>query len=217
MQQSDSENSRAKQLMLTRHLGERGIQDSHVLRAMATVPREAFISAIHFGHAYVDAPLPIDEGQTISQPYIVAKMAELAEVKNDAKVLEIGAGSGYGAAILGQIAAQVISIERKPGLAARARKVIEKLGYNNITIIEGDGTKGLQQAAPFDAIIVTAASPAIPESLKHQLVLGGSLVIPVGDETYQHLLKIQRTDVNRYKRTEHGAVRFVPLIGEYGW
>ncbi len=184
---------------------------------MREVPREAFISALSAPNAYLDAPLPIDEGQTISQPYIVAKMAELADLDTTSKVLEIGAGSGYGAAVLGQIAAEVFSIERKPKLATNASNIIKKLGYNNVKIIEGDGTRGLIEESPFDAIVVTAAAPVIPEVLKQQIVLGGCIVIPAGEGPIQHLIKLKRTDVDVFERTEHGAVRFVPLIGEYGW
>ncbi|MCW8091649.1 protein-L-isoaspartate(D-aspartate) O-methyltransferase [Alteromonas sp. ASW11-130] len=217
MEPSDPARLAEKQLMLTTHLAGRGIRDTNVLKAMNTVPREAFLSAVNVPHAYIDAPLPIEEGQTISQPYIVAKMAELAHLDSHSKVLEIGTGSGYGAAVLGQIAAEVFSVERKAKLAPQARSVLKKLGYANVTIVEGDGSRGLIEESPFDAIVVTAAAPVIPAILKEQLVLGGSLVIPAGEGPIQHLLKIKRTDVNTYERTEHGAVRFVPLIGEFGW
>ncbi len=203
--------------MLTTHLAGRGITNADVLKAMNEVPREAFIPELSAPNAYLDAPLPIDEGQTISQPYIVAKMAELADLNETSKVLEIGAGSGYGAAVLGQIAAEVFSIERKSKLAASASKVIDKLGYTNVKIIEGDGTRGLPEESPFDAIVVTAGAPVIPDILKQQLVLGGCIVIPAGEGPVQHLIKLKRTDVDQFERTTHGAVRFVPLIGEYGW
>ncbi|NMH59234.1 protein-L-isoaspartate(D-aspartate) O-methyltransferase [Alteromonas ponticola] len=214
MAHSGIDTAAEKRRMLTRHLAGRDIRDSRVLQAMQTVPREAFVGALYFADAYIDAPLPIDEGQTISQPYIVAKMVELAEIDHHARVLEVGAGSGYGAAILGQIAAQVFSIERIAHLATNARQVIQKLGYTNITIVHGDGTQGLMEHAPFDAIIVTAATSFVPDALKEQLVFGGSIIVPVGDDDFQQLIKLTRMDVDSFERTTHGAVRFVPLLRE---
>jgi protein-L-isoaspartate(D-aspartate) O-methyltransferase len=208
----------ARDRMVDTQLGRRGIRDSYVLDAMRQVPREAIVSPGFEEFAYEDSALPIEESQTISQPYIVARMIEAAEVRSGARVLEVGAGSGYAAAVLSQIANQVYAIERHTPLGENARRRFEKLGYDNIHLRIGDGTRGWTEAAPFDAIIVSAGGPSIPSALKQQLAIGGRLVIPVGTEAaYQNLLKLTRIAENQYEEESLGGVRFVPLIGEQGW
>jgi protein-L-isoaspartate(D-aspartate) O-methyltransferase len=204
-------------IMVARHLRARGISDPIVLAAMGEVPREAFIAEPLKEFAYEDAPLPIEAGQTISQPYIVARMIELAEVEPGDRVLEVGAGSGYAAAVLGRIADRVYAIERHELLADQARARLARLGYDNVEIICGDGTKGLPDKAPFDAIIVSAGGPRVPETLKQQLAIGGRLVIPVGRDIHQTLLHIRRTGEDSFEEEDFGAVAFVPLIGAEGW
>ncbi|TIP84183.1 MAG: protein-L-isoaspartate(D-aspartate) O-methyltransferase, partial [Mesorhizobium sp.] len=168
--------------------------------------------------AYEDGPLPIAEGQTISQPYIVALMIEMAEIGPGDHVLEVGTGSGYAAAVMSRIVERVYTIERHAGLAETARQRFEELGYDNIEVRTGDGTKGWPDAAPFDAILVAAGGPGAPLALQEQLDVGGRLVIPVGDEPHdQRLLKVTRTGAATYSEEDFGGVRFVPLIGEQGW
>jgi protein-L-isoaspartate(D-aspartate) O-methyltransferase len=209
--------ARDRAFMVARHLGARGITDPQVLRAMGEVPREAFVSEPLAEFAYEDAPLPIEAGQTISQPYIVARMVELAELRPGDNVLEVGAGSGYAAAVMGRIADKVYAIERHEELARLAQAREAKLGYDNVEIICADGTKGWTEAAPFDAIMVSAGGPKIPETLKQQLAVGGRLVIPVGRDIHQTLMLVRRTGEDTFEQEDHGAVTFVPLIGEEGW
>lgn len=192
------------------------IKDERVLKAMAKVPRELFVPPEVRHLAYEDAPLPIGFGQTISQPYIVALMSEALELKGNEKVLEVGTGSGYQAAILAELAREVISIERIPELAERARQILEDLGYKNVRIYLDDGVMGYPQEAPFDGIIVTAGAPSVPHSLLSQLGVGGRLVIPVGSRLEQELLKITRTNGNPKVETL-GGCRFVPLIHKEAW
>ncbi|RWB05407.1 MAG: protein-L-isoaspartate(D-aspartate) O-methyltransferase [Mesorhizobium sp.] len=209
---------RARDRMVNIHVGRRGIHDREILQAMREVPREAFVEPGFEEFAYEDTPLPIADGQTISQPYIVAFMIEMADVKPGDHVLEIGTGSGYAAAVMSRIVEQVYTIERHPGLAETAKRRFEKLGYQNIEVRTGDGTKGWPQAAPFDAIVVTASGPGAPLALQEQLDVGGRLVIPVGDDPdLQRLLKVTRTGAATYSEEDFGGVRFVPLIGEQGW
>ena len=196
---------------------KRGIKDERVLNAMLKVPRHLFVPPEIVDRAYDDCPLPIGKGQTISQPYIVALMTEALELDEDSKVLEIGTGSGYQAAILAEIAKEVYTVERIPELLERARKTIESLGYTNIHFKLGDGTMGWEEEAPFDAIIVTAASPDIPEPLVEQLKIGGRMVIPVGSELTQELLKIRKTGEKRIEVESLGGCIFVKLKGKYGW
>jgi protein-L-isoaspartate(D-aspartate) O-methyltransferase len=204
--------------MVRQQVERRGVDDDAVLEALRTVPREAFVPEGYKDMAYGDSPLPIGEGQTISQPYIVALMAELAELGPEDRVLEIGAGSGYGAAVLGQIAGQVYSVERISELADRAREAIDSLGYDNVEIVEGDGTLGLPDKAPFDAIIVTASGPDIPETYRQQLAVGGTIVMPTGArDGGQRLMVCTRTDEDAWETHDEGFVRFVPLIGEEAW
>ncbi|MCL7944847.1 protein-L-isoaspartate(D-aspartate) O-methyltransferase [Marinobacter sp. ATCH36] len=199
-------------------LARRGIRDKRVLKAMAAVPREAFVGQALVDSAYQDSPLPIEEGQTISQPYIVALMTEAMRLGPDNTVLEIGTGSGYGAAVLASIVQQVYTIERHQVLADHASKRLAKLGYDNIAVRCGDGTLGWPEHAPFDAIVVTAGGPGVPESLISQLTIGGRLVIPAGaDQHQQQLLRITRLSENKTETEDLGGVRFVPLIGKEGW
>ncbi|RWP50223.1 protein-L-isoaspartate(D-aspartate) O-methyltransferase [Mesorhizobium sp.] len=208
----------ARNRMVEVHLSRRGIHDREVLEAMREVPREAFVAPGFEEFAYEDGPLPIAEGQTISQPYIVALMIEMAEIGPGDHVLEVGTGSGYAAAVMSRIVERVYTIERHAGLAETARQRFEELGYNNIEVRTGDGTKGWPDAAPFDAILVAAGGPGAPLALQEQLDVGGRLIIPVGDEPHdQRLLKVTRTGAATYSEEDFGGVRFVPLIGEQGW
>lgn len=209
--------ARDRAFMVARHLEARGIVDPYVLTAMGKVPREAFVSTPLSEFAYEDSALPIEAGQTISQPYIVARMIELAEIRPGDKVLEVGSGSGYAAAVMGSIAAQVYAIERHKELADQARARENRLGYRNVEIICGDGTKGLPGEAPFDAIVVSAGGPKVPEALKQQLAIGGRLVVPVGPSVHQTLVLVRRTGKDAFVQEDHGGVTFVPLIGEGGW
>lgn len=204
--------------MVHRQIAARGVSAPRVLAAMRQVPREAFLSDSLREFAYDDTPLPIEEGQTISQPYIVARMAEAAEIGPADRVLEIGSGSGYAAAVLGELAAEVFTVERHEALASLARHRLGALGYANVEVRTGDGTLGWPQKAPFDAIIATAGGPRIPQALRDQLAVGGRLVMPVGDaETRQHLLRLTRRDSDEWLQETLEVVRFVPLIGAEGW
>jgi len=209
--------ARDRAIMVSRHLEARGIDDPRVLEAMGQVPREAFVGEFLTEFAYEDSALPIEAGQTISQPYIVARMIELAELKPGEKVLEVGAGSGYAASVMSRIAKEVYAIERHEALATQARAREARLGYRNVEIICADGTKGWPESAPYDAIIVSAGGPKVPEALKRQLTIGGRLVIPVGRDMHQALLRVRRTGHDTFEEEDHGAVTFVPLIGEEGW
>lgn len=203
--------------MVDRQIARRGISDPRVLAAMRAVPRELFVREGLEKLAYEDSALPIEEQQTISQPYIVAAMLEAAEIAPDDRVLEVGAGSGYAAALIGQIAGRVISIERHEALGRLAARRMAALGYANVDIRIGDGTRGLPDEAPFDAILVAAAAPAIPDALRQQLAVGGHLIIPIGKPGDQKLCKVTRESEDRYSEHPLGAVMFVPLIGEQGW
>jgi len=206
----------ARRRMVQEQLIPRGITDRRVLEALAKVPRHLFVPEALWHQAYSDRPLPIGYGQTISQPYIVALMTEALELQGDERVLEVGTGSGYQAAILAELAKQVYSVERMPELARRARRILDRLGYGNVLIRVGDGSKGWPERAPFDAIIVTAGAPKVPKALLQQLKVGGRMVIPVGDEHSQELLKIVRLK-DGFQQEELGGCRFVKLIGEEGW
>jgi protein-L-isoaspartate(D-aspartate) O-methyltransferase len=209
--------ARDRAFMVARHLEARGIADPYVLEAMGKVPRETFVSDPLTEFAYEDSALPIEAGQTISQPYIVARMIELAELRPGDKVLEVGAGSGYAAAVMSRIAKEVYAIERHEELATQARGREDRLGYHNVEIVCADGTKGWPESAPYDAIIVSAGGPKVPEALKRQLAVGGRLVIPVGRDVHQTLLLVRRTGQDSFEQEDHGGVTFVPLIGEEGW
>jgi protein-L-isoaspartate(D-aspartate) O-methyltransferase len=204
--------------MVNTQLAARGIRDPDVLEAMSTVPREAFVPAHQAQFAYADSALPIGQGQTISQPYIVALMTEAVELAPDERVLEIGTGSGYAAAVLSRIAKEVYTVERHLKLARAAEARFQQLGYDNIHVHVGDGTLGWIEHAPYDAIVVTAGGPAIPELLLNQLKVGGRLVIPVGPTpNLQELMRVRRSSENDFERGNLGSVRFVPLVGEAGW
>lgn len=203
--------------MVDEQLVARGVEDSAVLHAMRTVPRELFVPFERRTDAYKDGALPLFAGQTISQPFVVAMMCSYAALRRDDRVLEIGAGSGYAAAVISRIVSHVYAIERILELAEFARANVKAAGYDNVTIIQGDGTLGLPDRAPFDAILVAANSPRIPKALREQLALGGRLVIPVGRRKKHRLVRITRTAENSYKQINLNPVRFVPLIGEEGW
>ena len=204
--------------MVDYQLRARGIGSPLVLEAMGRVPRERFIPERMKDCAYDDGPLPIGAGQTISQPYIVALMTEALDLEGGERVLDIGTGSGYAAAVLGCIASEVFSIERVRELADRAARTLAAEGFDNVRVRCGDGTIGWPEHQPFDGIIVAAGAPAVPDSLKHQLAVGGHLVIPVGSEhSVQSLERITRLGENEFRTEDLGAVRFVPLIGEQGW
>ncbi len=207
----------ARRRMVEQQLRRRDIDDPRVLEAMAAVPREVFVPERLGRVAYADGPLPIGEGQTISQPYVVALMAQAAMIGPDARVLDVGTGSGYGAAVLARLAAEVYTVERVAGLARRAEAAFHRLGLERIRIRVCDGSRGWPEAAPFDAILVAAAAPSVPKALLGQLAEGGRLVIPVGAlDDGQSLLRITRSGPDRYQRDSLGPVAFVPLIGEPG-
>jgi protein-L-isoaspartate(D-aspartate) O-methyltransferase len=202
--------------MVERQIFRRGIEAPSVLTAFRSVPREAFVPEAMREFAYEDGPLPIGEGQTISQPYIVALMIDAAEIPPGGRVLEVGAGSGYAAAVMSRIAGEVFAIERHEPLAQAAAERIDALGYDNVAIIRGDGSLGLPDEAPFDAILVSAGGDHVPEPLKRQLTTGGRLIVPVGGEEMQSLLCVTRTGEHTWEEHDLGGVRFVPLIGRHG-
>jgi protein-L-isoaspartate(D-aspartate) O-methyltransferase len=205
--------------MVDSQLSGRGIVNQRVLAAMEKVPRHLFVAECMWDQAYQDSPLPIEEGQTISQPYMVALMTELLEINADEKVLEIGTGSGYQAAVLAELGVRVYSIDRIAKLAVHARSLLESLGYFRVVVRVGDGTYGWREESPFDAIIVTAGAPQIPATLLEQLTTGGRLVMPVGDRHNQILTRIIRLSENAgdIKKEDLVECRFVDLIGTYGW
>ncbi len=206
----------ARRKMVQEQLIARGIKNEKVLKAMRKVPRHLFLEEGFWPQAYGDFPLPISEGQTISQPYIVALMTEALELKGDEKILEIGTGSGYQAAVLSELVERIFSIERISSLATKARRILDELGYANVVIKVSDGTYGWEEEAPFDGIIVTAGGPEVPHVLLQQLKVGGRLVIPVGDEYSQILLRVVKKKKG-YKEEDLGGCRFVKLIGDHGW
>jgi protein-L-isoaspartate(D-aspartate) O-methyltransferase len=202
--------------MVETQIAARGITDERVLSAMRSVPRHIFVPEAVRGVAYGDYPLPIGHGQTISQPYIVAMMTALLEVRSHDRVLEIGAGSGYQAAILGALAEEVISIERIPEVAHLAQKNLAAAGITGVRVIVGDGTRGYPERAPYDGVLITAATPSIPPPLIDQLAEGGRLVAPVGSRDLQELVRLIRKG-SELSREFFGGVVFVPLLGEHGW
>jgi protein-L-isoaspartate(D-aspartate) O-methyltransferase len=204
---------RERNRMVEAQIAARGVRDPRVLDAMRQVPREMFVPDDLAAQAYEDSPLPIPGGQTISQPYIVALMAEAAGILPDDRVLDVGTGSGYAAAVLSLLAEDVYSIERDPDLAATARERLARLGCINVTVRHGDGGRGWPEAASFDAILAAAATPVVPPELCRQLAIGGRLVIPVGDASReQRLLRIVRTGDTDYEEEDLGPVAFVPLV-----
>ena len=215
---SDRGLERARQRMLRRHLAGRGIGDTRVIDAMARVPRELFAPRGHAHAAHADRPLPIGMGQTISQPYMVAWMAEALELAPGDRVLEVGTGSGYSAAVLSRLCGAVYTVERHASLADGARALLRKLGYDSVRIRRGDGSVGWPEHAPYDAIAVAAAGPRVPGPLRDQLGPGGRLVMPVGTGGGSQALVRERRDASGgLSREELGSVRFVPLIGDEGW
>ena len=210
------ERTATREAMVRDQIQRRGITDQRVLQALREVPRHCFVPLDWDSEAYSDRPLPIGEGQTISQPYMVAKMIESLDLAAHARVLEVGTGSGYQAAVLSQIAEQVYTIEYFPSLAEKAKQVLSELEYENIAVIIGDGSRGISAHAPYDGIIVAAAAPRIPPALTEQLSEGARLVIPVGNSKGQDLLIVtRRGDTFSIEHTD--PCRFVPLLGEQGW
>lgn len=213
----DPQNFREERLQMVRdQLVARSVRDERLLEVMRQVPRHVFIPKAYRHLAYVDGPLPIGEGQTISQPYIVALMTELLELTGSEVVLEVGTGSGYQAAVLGGMAAQVYTIERFPVLARQARAALQSAGMENVTVVEGDGSHGLPEFAPYQGIMVTAAAPRVPQPLFDQLSDGGRLVVPVGGVMGQ-FLQVWTRQGERFDRREVAPVAFVPLRGKFGW
>ncbi len=208
--------TRRREEMVRKQIEARGITDAKVLAAVRNVPRHLFVSEALQDQAYGDFPLPIGEQQTISQPYMVAEMTQALQVSEDDRVLEIGTGSGYQAAVLAEIVFRVYTVERIYTLFSRARKLFDALSYHNIVTRYSDGTLGWKDEGPFDAIIVTAGAPDIPYPLVSQLAQGGRMVIPVGDQHSQELVKLYK-DEKGIHRTDLGGCRFVKLVGEHGW
>ena len=202
--------------MVETQIAARGINDPRVLDAMRATPRHLFVPEAARREAYDDRPLPIGEGQTISQPYMVAVMTESLRTDADDRALEIGTGSGYQTSILARLVREVVSIERHEELAARAGSLLDELGFVNVRLIVGDGTEGYRPGAPYDRILVTAGAPVVPAALKDQLADGGRLVIPVGPAGFQQLLIIDRAGADFHER-RGDACTFVPLIGRFGW
>ena len=207
---------RARERMVQEQLVSRGIEDSQVLRAMAAIPRHLFVESALWHRAYEDRPLPIGANQTISQPYMVARMAEALELKGTESVLEVGTGSGYAAAVLGELCAGVFSIEMVEELAWKARALLSSLGYANVSVLVGDGTLGWEQHAPYDAVVISAAAPGIPRPLIEQLKTPGHLVFPMGEKELQTLVRI-RKDSAGIREEYLGECQFVKLRGEHGW
>ena len=208
----------ARAAMVERQLKRRGITEKMIIDAFLEVPREEFVSADYAHLAYGDHPLPIEANQTISQPYIVALTIQAAGIGLRDKVLEVGAGSGYAAAVISRIAGKVIGIERQHDLVEVARERLKRLGYDNVEIIEGDGTKGCPEEAPFDAIVAAASGSHVPKAFVEQIADGGSIVMPLGDPGWvQELVKVTKGPGGKLIQQNLGGVRFVPLIGEEGW
>src|SRR5512133_369566 len=212
----DSDFQQEREEMVHRPIEERGLKNYRLLEALRKLPRHLFVQPGDEVFAYYDEPIPIGYHQTISQPYITALMTSLAALEGDETVLEIGTGSGYQAALLGMFAKQVITLERIPELADRARKIIDALSITNVEIITGAGTSGYPEASPYQAILVTAAAPSVPQALLDQLADGGRLIIPVGSHSLQQLQVWQRTGA-RFDSEDILPVVFVPLLGQFGW
>ncbi len=215
-QTTDGDLAALRHRMVKEQLQARGIHDKRLLETMENVPRHKFVPAGQVSYAYDDGPLPIGSGQTISQPYIVACMTELLKLQPESRVLEIGTGSGYQTAILAGLAGQVWSIERLPDLAGRAERILQELGYTNIQFITGDGSRGHEDEAPYNAVLVTAAAPRVPDALRAQLAIGGRMVIPRTHGPSEDLLLIERLE-RGYRETSVMRCVFVPLIGIEGY
>jgi protein-L-isoaspartate(D-aspartate) O-methyltransferase len=204
--------------MIERQIASRGIREPTILEAFRSVPREEFLSKDYADLAYGDHPLPIEAGQTISQPYIVALMIHAAEIKAGDNVLEVGAGSGYAAAVMSRIAGQVVAIERQRPLVKVAQERMQRLGFDNVRIVEGDGTRGWEPEAPYDSILAAASGSHVPPPWVKQLADGGRIVMPVGEPNWvQKLIKVTKGPAGKLITEDLGGVRFVPLIGEEGW
>lgn len=217
LEESDSDRVRQRHRMVARQIERRGLTEPRLLNAMRRVPRERFLPRGLREFAYDDTPLPIASNQTISQPYIVALMLDALELDATARVLDVGTGSGYAAAILAEMVSEVYTIERIEELADSARQLISSLGYRNVEVIHGDGSAGWASAQPYDGIVVAAGGPDVPEALKQQLKVGGHLVIPIGGSGSQELLRITRLAGNEFDQQWLSDVRFVPLIGAAAW
>ena len=210
--------SNLRESMVVHQVAARGVRSENVLNAMRAVPRELFVPNKLAQFAYEDSPLSIAAGQTISQPYIVAFMIEALDLRGGEKVLEIGAGSGYAAAVLAEIAGDVYTIEYIEELAKSAASILAELGYDNVQVLHGDGTLGWEEHAPYDGIVVTAGGPEVPESLQQQLKIGGRMIIPIGESrNFQELTRVTRVSEARFKSEVLADVRFVPLVGAQGW
>lgn len=216
MDDPEDELKRMRHRMVADQIASRGITDARLLEVLREVPRHVFVPPDQKRSAYIDAPLPIGDRQTISQPYIVALMTSLLELRGDETVLEIGTGSGYQAAILSRLAGQVYTVERFERLASEARQRLKDLGYENVKVVVGDGSAGLPEFAPYDGMLVTAAAPRVPAPLEHQLADGGRLVIPVGGRLGQ-VLEVWRCEGDRMISERVTPVAFVPLIGKHAW
>jgi protein-L-isoaspartate(D-aspartate) O-methyltransferase len=203
--------------MIEEQLVGRGIKDPRVIEAMGKVPRHLFVPEALAAQAYSDFPLPIGDRQTISQPYMVALMSEALQLKGGEKVLEVGTGSGYQAAVLALLVRQVFSLERISSLARQARKTLDSCGFARVNVRVTDGTCGWEDEAPFDAIMVTAGAPSVPKPYLQQLTIGGRLIIPVGDRTTQMLVRVTRLAEQNFREERLLGCRFVPLVGDYGW
>jgi protein-L-isoaspartate(D-aspartate) O-methyltransferase len=218
MAQTMTDFAAERETMVERQIESRGIREPTILEAFRSVPREEFLADEYRCIAYKDHPIPIEAGQTISQPYIVALMIHAAEIRAGDRVLEVGAGSGYAAAVMSRIAGQVIAIERQPDLVEVAQERMQRLGYDNVRIVEGDGTRGWAGEAPYDAILAAASGSHVPPAWVEQLADGGRIVMPVGDPGWvQKLVKVTKGPAGKLITEDLGAVRFVPLIGEEGW
>lgn len=207
---------RRKRNALVEELRDKGIKDESVLKAIGAIPRHQFVDSALWHRAYEDSALPIEMGQTISQPFTVASQTELMQVKRGDKVLEIGTGSGYQCAVLCEMGAKVYTVERHRELTERSRKILNDLGYRAMFKC-GDGSMGWSAYAPYDAIVVTAGAPVIPETLRNQLTVGGRLIVPVGDEERQLMMRIKRTGEEEFEQEQFAHFKFVPLIGKQGW
>lgn len=203
--------------MVEEQIIARGIRDNAILQAFRAVPRELFVPVEFQKHSYRDGPIPLPGNQTISQPYVVALMISLLKLQSTDRVLEIGTGSGYAAALMSLLAAHVYTVERIPELVEFATERLDKGQFNNVTVIESDGTLGYARQAPYDAIIVAANGPRVPRSLQQQLAVNGRLVMPIGSRKKQRLVLVTKKEDGRFEQTKLTSVRFVPLIGEQGW